>query len=227
MTLEVSNIVKRFGRFPALAGVSLFAENGEFLALLGPSGSGKTTLLRVLAGLEMPDDGSVRFRHEDLLAKPVRARGVGFVFQHYALFRHMTAARNIAFGMEAKHPKERASRAERSRGQPCFFSSVSSPPASRAQTSLRIDPIRLPRAHRERKARARGVGPRSALPNGARGEIPSYDHPSSSIAARTCSGCFSAFATFFQCLRTLPSLPTSTVERITPVVFLPYIIFSP
>jgi sulfate transport system ATP-binding protein len=112
MTLEVSSIVKRFGRFPALAGVSLFAEDGEFLALLGPSGSGKTTLLRVIAGLEMPDEGSVRFQEEDLLAKPVRARGIGFVFQHYALFRHMTAARNIAFGMEAKHPKARPPRGE-------------------------------------------------------------------------------------------------------------------
>jgi sulfate transport system ATP-binding protein len=102
MSLEIANIDKTFGRFPALKKVSLFAEDGEFLALLGPSGSGKTTLLRVIAGLELADAGAVRFRDEDLLAKPVRERGIGFVFQHYALFRHMTAAQNIAFGMYAK-----------------------------------------------------------------------------------------------------------------------------
>lgn len=105
MSLQISNIKKTFGRFPALKDVSLFAEDGEFLALLGPSGSGKTTLLRVIAGLETADSGSVNFRDEDLLAKPVRQRGIDFVFQHYALFRHMTAAQNIAFGMRSK-PKE-------------------------------------------------------------------------------------------------------------------------
>ncbi len=105
--LQILGIEKQFGRFPALAGVSLDARDGEFLALLGPSGSGKTTLLRVLAGLEVPDAGSVRFRGEDLLAKPVRQRGIGMVFQHYALFRHMTAAQNIAFGLKAKPRAER------------------------------------------------------------------------------------------------------------------------
>jgi sulfate transport system ATP-binding protein len=102
MSLDISNIAKSFGAFPALREVSLFAEDGEFLALLGPSGSGKTTLLRVIAGLETADQGAVRFRDQDLLAKPVRERGIGFVFQHYALFRHMSAAQNIAFGMHAK-----------------------------------------------------------------------------------------------------------------------------
>jgi len=102
MSLEISNVSKSFGRFPALNDVSLFAEDGEFLALLGPSGSGKTTLLRILAGLETPDQGKVAFRGQDLLAKPVRQRRIGFVFQHYALFRHMTAADNIAFGMHIK-----------------------------------------------------------------------------------------------------------------------------
>ena len=102
MSLAISNVSKSFARFPALRDISLFAEEGEFLALLGPSGSGKTTLLRVIAGLETADAGAVRFRDEDLLAKPVRERGIGFVFQHYALFRHMTAAQNIAFGMRAK-----------------------------------------------------------------------------------------------------------------------------
>ncbi|MET0182697.1 MAG: sulfate ABC transporter ATP-binding protein [Caulobacterales bacterium] len=102
MSLEITDIRKSFGRFPALKGVSLTAHEGEFLALLGPSGSGKTTLLRVLAGLETPETGAISFRGEDLLSKPVRAREIGFVFQHYALFRHMTVANNIAFGMRAK-----------------------------------------------------------------------------------------------------------------------------
>ncbi len=109
MSLEITGITKQFGRFPALKGVSLFAEDGEFLALLGPSGSGKTTLLRIIAGLEAPDSGSVSFREEDLLAKPVRQRGIGFVFQHYALFRHLSVAQNIAFGMRAKRRGERPS----------------------------------------------------------------------------------------------------------------------
>ena len=77
MSLQVSNISKSFGRFPALNDVSLFAEDGEFLALLGPSGSGKTTLLRIIAGLETADTGGVSFRNEDLLAKPVRERRIG------------------------------------------------------------------------------------------------------------------------------------------------------
>src|SRR5689334_18124234 len=112
MALEISNVTKSFGRYPALKDVSLRAEEGEFLALLGPSGSGKTTLLRVIAGLETPDAGAVRFKDEDLLAKPVRQRRIGLVFQHYALFRHMSAARNIAFGMRSKPRRERASSRE-------------------------------------------------------------------------------------------------------------------
>src|ERR1700754_805516 len=107
MSLDISNISKAYGRFPALREVSLLAENGEFLALLGPSGSGKTTLLRVIAGLEAPEAGSVTLAGEDLLAKPVRQRGIVFVFQHYALFRHMTAAQNIGFGLRSKPRRER------------------------------------------------------------------------------------------------------------------------
>ena len=112
MSLEITDVQKSFGRFPALDKVSLLAEDGEFLALLGPSGSGKTTLLRVIAGLEFAQGGSVRFGDEDLLAKPVRQRGIGLVFQHYALFRHMTAAQNIAFGMNAKPRRERPSKGQ-------------------------------------------------------------------------------------------------------------------
>jgi sulfate transport system ATP-binding protein len=90
----------------------LVAADKEFLALLGPSGSGKTTLLRVLAGLEQPDSGEVRFAGEDFLALPARRRRVGMVFQHYALFRHMTVAQNIAFGLAVRRRRERPSRAE-------------------------------------------------------------------------------------------------------------------
>jgi len=110
--LEVRGLSKSFGRFPALNDVSFAAADKEFLALLGPSGSGKTTLLRVLAGLEQPDAGEVRFRGEDYLALPARRRRAGMVFQHYALFRHMTVAQNIAFGLKVRPRAERPSAAE-------------------------------------------------------------------------------------------------------------------
>ena len=110
--LEIRGVRKSFGRFPALNGVSLAAADKEFLALLGPSGSGKTTLLRVLAGLEQPDAGEVRFAGEDFLALPARRRRVGLVFQHYALFRHMTVAQNIAFGLNVRRRRDRPARAE-------------------------------------------------------------------------------------------------------------------
>jgi sulfate transport system ATP-binding protein len=112
LALEISGISKSFGRFPALNNVSLQARDKEFLALLGPSGSGKTTLLRILAGLEAPDAGEVRFGGENFLALPVRKRGVGMVFQHYALFRHMTVAQNIAFGLTVRPRSERPSKAQ-------------------------------------------------------------------------------------------------------------------
>lgn len=110
VALEIRGISKSFGRYPALTNVSLQARDKEFLALLGPSGSGKTTLLRVLAGLETPDAGEVRFGGEDFLALPVRRRQVGMVFQHYALFRHMTVAQNIAFGLNVRKRADRPSK---------------------------------------------------------------------------------------------------------------------
>jgi sulfate transport system ATP-binding protein len=112
LSLEISGVCKSFGRFPALKDVSLQARDKEFLALLGPSGSGKTTLLRVLAGLERPDAGEVRFAGEDFLSIPVRRRKVGMVFQHYALFRHMTVAQNIAFGLTVRPRSERPSKSD-------------------------------------------------------------------------------------------------------------------
>jgi sulfate transport system ATP-binding protein len=93
---------KRFGDFVALEDVTLSVETGSLTALLGPSGSGKSTLLRIVAGLERPDTGSVRLDGEDVTGVPPQARGVGFVFQHYAAFKHMTVRRNVAFGLEVR-----------------------------------------------------------------------------------------------------------------------------
>ena len=105
MSIEVRNIRKNFGSFSALNDVSLDVPSGELVALLGPSGCGKTTLLRIIAGLETPDAGSILFYGADATARQVREREVGFVFQHYALFRHMTVFENVAFGLRVR-PKE-------------------------------------------------------------------------------------------------------------------------
>lgn len=105
MQIEVYEISKRFGHFIALDDVSLRISSGEFVTLLGPSGSGKTTLLRIIAGLEIPDKGKILFNGEDVSARHPRDRGVGLVFQHYALFRHMTVFENIAFGLRVRRRK--------------------------------------------------------------------------------------------------------------------------
>ena len=102
MSIEVRNVSKRFGSFVALDDVSLDVASGELVALLGPSGSGKTTLLRIIAGLETPDTGSVLLEGEDATDQGLRQRRVGFVFQHYALFRHMTVFENVAFGLRVR-----------------------------------------------------------------------------------------------------------------------------
>jgi sulfate transport system ATP-binding protein len=109
MTIEVKNIHKQFGQFVALDNVSLQFPAGELTALLGPSGCGKTTLLRIIAGLEHPDSGQVLLDAQDASARHVRERQVGFVFQHYALFKHMTVFENVAFGLRVKARKDRPS----------------------------------------------------------------------------------------------------------------------
>jgi sulfate transport system ATP-binding protein len=102
MSIELTGINKRFGDFAAVDNVDLHVETGELLALLGPSGSGKTTLLRIIAGLEIPDSGAVAFHGSDATDTHVRERQVGFVFQHYALFGHMTIFENVAFGLRVR-----------------------------------------------------------------------------------------------------------------------------
>ena len=108
--IDLQGIAKRFGTYPALHGVDLTIQPGEFIALLGPSGSGKTTLLRIIAGLEVQDSGELLMGGEDVSRRPVAERGVGFVFQNYALFRHMSVADNVAFALTVRRAKSRLSK---------------------------------------------------------------------------------------------------------------------
>ncbi|KKK38613.1 hypothetical protein WQ57_08470 [Mesobacillus campisalis] len=110
MSIVLKGLSKTFGQFPAVKKVELEIPTGDFVALLGPSGSGKTTLLRLIAGLEGPNSGEILFNGEDFTAKSVKERKVGFVFQHYALFKHMTIFDNIAFGLKVRPRKHRPSK---------------------------------------------------------------------------------------------------------------------
>lgn len=112
MSITVSNISKSFGTYKALSDITLDLPRGELIALLGPSGCGKTTLLRIIAGLETADQGQILIGGEDASSKDVRERHVGFVFQHYALFRHMSVFENIAFGLRVKPRNERPTETE-------------------------------------------------------------------------------------------------------------------
>jgi sulfate transport system ATP-binding protein len=112
VSIEIVGVGKRFGDFVALDDVSLEVETGSLTALLGPSGSGKSTLLRIVAGLEAPDTGTVRLEGEDVTRRPAQKRGIGFVFQHYAAFKHMTVRKNVAFGLDIRR-RPKAETAER------------------------------------------------------------------------------------------------------------------
>jgi sulfate transport system ATP-binding protein len=112
MSIEIRSVNKRFAAFNALSDVNLTVPSGELVALLGPSGSGKTTLLRIIAGLETPDQGSILFNGEEAKERHVAERQVGFVFQHYALFRHMTVSDNVAFGLNVRPRKSRPAKEE-------------------------------------------------------------------------------------------------------------------
>src|SRR3569833_1992510 len=112
MSIEIRNIKKRFGQFNALHDISLDITTGELVALLGTSGCGKTTLLRIIAGMELPDSGTIAFHGEDTTDKHTRERQVGFVYQHYALFRHMRVFDNVAFGLKVRPRSTRPSKDE-------------------------------------------------------------------------------------------------------------------
>jgi sulfate/thiosulfate transport system ATP-binding protein len=112
MSISLRGVTKQFGEFAAVKNIDLDVPTGALMALLGPSGCGKTTLLRIIAGLETPDAGQVLFDGQDATLWPIGARKVGFVFQHYALFRHMTVFENVAFGLNVKRRRERPSSAE-------------------------------------------------------------------------------------------------------------------
>ena len=113
--IALTDVTKRFGDFVAIDNVSLAVEDGALTALLGPSGSGKSSLLRVIAGLETPDEGTVEISGRDATRVPPQKRGIGFVFQHYAAFKHMTVRDNVAFGLAIKKtPRTRSATASRS-----------------------------------------------------------------------------------------------------------------
>ncbi|MDO9424445.1 MAG: sulfate ABC transporter ATP-binding protein [Methylobacter sp.] len=112
MSISVNHISKHFGAFTALDNISLEIPEGELVALLGPSGCGKTTLLRIIAGLEQADQGDIFLKGDKVTDKPVKNRQIGFVFQHYALFRHMTVFDNVAFGLKVKPRRDRLSDAD-------------------------------------------------------------------------------------------------------------------
>jgi len=157
MSIAVENIHKSFGRFKALSGVTLTIESGELVALLGPSGCGKTTLLRIIAGLEIPDEGTIRLHNETTENLSAARRGIGFVFQHYALFRHMTIFENVAFGLRVRHGSIRPSRSEINERVTELLSLV------QLDSHARMYPDQLSGGQRQRVALARALAVRPSV----------------------------------------------------------------
>ena len=160
MSILVRNVSKRFGDFVAVDDVSLEVESGSLTALLGPSGSGKSTLLRIIAGLETPDAGQILLSGNDATALRPQKRNVGFVFQHYAAFKHMTVRENIAFGLKVrKRPKTEIQAARRRAAEPRPAPELRRPLSGAAL--WRSAPAHGPRARA--RARAAGAPPRRAV----------------------------------------------------------------
>jgi sulfate transport system ATP-binding protein len=157
MSIAIEKISKNYGRFTALNDVSLTIDSGELVALLGPSGSGKTTLLRVIAGLESPDTGAVRLRDEESTHLSAARRGIGFVFQHYALFRHMTIFENVAFGLRVLRGSVRPSRRETRERVAELLSLV------QLESYARMYPDQLSGGQRQRVALARALAVRPSV----------------------------------------------------------------
>ncbi|MBP7241095.1 sulfate ABC transporter ATP-binding protein [Amaricoccus sp.] len=151
MHIEIEDLAKEFGLTTALHPVSLAIPSGALVALLGPSGSGKTTLLRILGGLERPDQGRVRFDGQDATNLSVQQRRAGFVFQHYALFKHMTVFENIAYGLRARPRRERPTAAEIDRRVNKLLALIQLPDIARRY------PAQLSGGQRQRVALARAL----------------------------------------------------------------------
>ena len=155
MSIDIQNVTKTWGDFVALDDVTVSLPTGQLTALLGPSGGGKSTLLRVIAGLETADTGRVSIEGVDATGLPAQKRNVGFVFQHYAVFKHMTVAKNVAFGLEIrKKPKAAGRRARRGAAQAGAPLAVRAPAARPA--------LRRPAAADGAGARPRGRAQRAA-----------------------------------------------------------------
>ncbi|MFC7554454.1 sulfate/molybdate ABC transporter ATP-binding protein [Pseudoroseomonas wenyumeiae] len=159
MSVSVQGLSRRFGNAAALRDINLEVRSGEFVALLGPSGSGKTTLLRILAGLEAADAGRVLIEGQDMADVPVRSRRIGFVFQHYALFRHMSVFENIAFGLRIRPRATRPPRAEIARRVTALLERVQIPELA----ARRPDQISGGQRQRAALARALAIEPRLLL----------------------------------------------------------------
>jgi sulfate transport system ATP-binding protein len=153
MSIEIRNITKNFARFRAVDDASFHVPTGELVALLGPSGSGKTSLLRIIAGLETPDSGEVRFHDDDVTRRAARERNVGFVFQHYALFNHLSVFENVAFGLRVR----RVPRAEADARVSELLHLV------QLEGYARHRPSQLSGGQRQRVALARALAPRPKL----------------------------------------------------------------